>query len=369
MRRSWGVTSGAVLVCGLAVAAPAETTVCPIDGARLPRPSVRPWNAGGGVDSDGCTWSIAADGRRSVVGLDLIECPGCAAAFPAGDVPRALPPTAIAALRGALGGPAPAALVGRHERAAELRRVVLELGDLRPADHAQLGTAFLRAAWAARQEAVLGGPDGGYRPRSIPAAREHLEALEERVRRGGDQDPAAAQLELAAADLDGLRRALAGLEQHARGPDLMLVARARHLLAAAERRVSEARARLAAGAPSEAGAELVLARGWTRFGDVARRERWLEAALARHGEVIAAEVARTRQACAEEARLLRMARASFEAAAPGQAAPERARLLFLAGDAARRAGDLDDGRRLLTAAVEADPEGRLAQAARALVER
>lgn len=363
--RTSGLTLTALLTFGLAGALPARADSCPVDGARLASSPRRAWNAGAGVDSDGCTWSIGADGRRWVVGLDVVVCPGCAAVFLDGDVPATLTPAQAKAAREASAAQAPATLQARLERAAEVQRALHP----EPADAAAVGALYLRAAWAARQEAVVGGPDGGYRPRSVSEGRRRLDELEERVRRGGDVDPAAVRLDGAAADLDELRRTLAALEPHASGADLVLVARARHLVGAAALGVGEARARLAAGAPLEAGAELVLARGWIRDGDVARRERWLEAALARHGDAVAPEVARVRQACAEEARLLRLARACFEAAAADAPPAERARLLFLAGDGARRAGDIEDAQRLLALVVELEPGGRLASAARALVER
>lgn len=360
------------VTCALALAAAARADVCPVDGTRLPPSPPRPWNAGAGVDSDGCAWSIAADGRRWVVGLDVVTCPGCAAVFPAHDHPTSLSPAQVAAARASVvGGPGDRGAREALERAAALQRAVLEATpDADDEQLARLGAVLLRAAWAARAEAVLGGPDGGYRPRSVTAARAQLEALEERVRRGSDQDPATAHLELALADVDGLRGAVDALEGRLTGVDLVVVARARHLLGDLERRVREARAGAAAGAPSEAGAELMLARGWIRFGDVARRERWLAAARARHGEAISTEVTRVRQACAEEARLLELARACFtEAATRARTPAERARLLFLAGDAARRAGDLEQARGLLARAIEAAPQGRLAGVARALVER
>ncbi|MCO5166882.1 MAG: hypothetical protein M9894_11010 [Planctomycetes bacterium] len=350
-------------VTALTLAASARAAECPVDGARLTAPAPRAWNAGAGVDSDGCTWSITAQGRR-VADSDALACPRCGAAFAAdGPLPGRLPPDAAASLLAALAGAAPPESAARRlERAAEVRAA---LG----AGAAEVGALLLRAAWAARAQAAGPGPDGGYRPRTVPQAREQLRVLEERARRGGDQDPAASHLEAAAGDLDLLRRALDGLLPAVGGPDLIAVVRARQLVGLVERRVLEAQAHLAV-TPSEAGLELVLARAWARFGDPERRERWLEAARARHGEAVAAEAARLRAACAEEARLLAAARARFEQAAARADAPsERARLLVLAGDAARRVGDAEAARRLLGQAIEADPDGRLADVARALLER
>lgn len=354
---SWAVTALALAAVG------ARGAECPVDGARLAQPAARPWNAGGGVDSDGCAWSITAEGGRRVADPGATACGGCGAAFTAdAPLPARLAATQAAAVRAALAGVGvPATAAARLERAAEVQAA---LG----AGPAEVGALLLRAAWAARGEGGGAGPDGGYRPRSVEQARERLRALEDRARRGGDQDPAAAHLDAASADLEALRRALDGLLARLAGPDLVAAVRARQLVALVERRVVEAQARLAV-APTEAGLELVLARGWARFGDPERRDRWLDAAAARHGEAVAPELARLRAAWAEEARLLGQARARFEEAAASAApAAERARLLFLAGDAARRGGAPHDARRLLGQAIDADPEGRAAAAARALLE-
>jgi hypothetical protein len=371
------IAAGAAVLLGAAPARPADPVPCPIDGAPLALPAARAWNAGAGSDSDGCVWAIDAEGRRRVVGVDdHVTCGGCGAVFTTDPTEARLTPAQVAAVRAAVAADPQGARVAtnarRLERAADTRRAALAaLPGATAAVDAEAGGLLLRAAWAARAEAVLGGADDGYHPRTIAEARERLAALEERVRRGTDQDPGRAHLAAAEADIEGLRAALDLLEGRLPlGADQLPAARARHLLADLERRLLETRAHLAAGTSSEPGLELVLARAWTRFGDPARRDRWLDDARARHGPSIAAEVERVRRACAEEARLLGRARACFEAAAAAASAgapDERARLWFLAGDAARRTGDAVGARALLERAVAADPQGRLAGAAQALL--
>lgn len=370
-------TAAIVLLAGSAAARAADPVSCPVDGSPLTLPPARAWNAGAGSDSDGCLWAIDAEGRRWVVGVDdHVACEACHAVFTADQVARRLTSAQVDAIRAAVAadpsGPDLPSNARRLERAADSRRAALAAspGADAAAIEAEAGALLLRAAWAARADAVLGGADDGYRPRTTAEARARLAALEERVRRGTDQDPGRAHLAAAEADLEGLRAALDHLEGRLPlGADQLPAARARHLLADLERRLLETRAHLAAGTSSEPGLELVLARAWTRFGDPARRERWLDDARTRHGPAIATEVERVRRACAEEARLLARARACFEAAAtsPGAAPDERARLLFLAGDTARRTGDLAAARALLERAIAADPHGRLAGAAQALL--
>lgn len=348
-------------------------TACPIDGAALARPAARPWNAGAGVDSDGCTWALDADGRRRVAELDpVVVCPSCGVAVRARHLESPLSPVAAGRARQALAALPP------ETRGRPLERAAAAYGALGP-DHpdaidpeADRGQLLLAAAWASRAEAALAGDDGGYRPATVAAARAHLAALESRAR-GGDAAPEVRALEASERAIDAARREVEG--RVALTPSERLAAAGlRRTLAAVERSLLELRA---AVRPPEAlpdvGLELVLARAWVRYGRPASREHWLSAARGRFGEQVSAEVERVRRACAEEARLLGLARGAFLTAAgrtPRARPGERARLAFLAADAARRCGDpaaRDELRALSTppepaAGAEPGPEERLAGA-------
>jgi hypothetical protein len=349
---------------------------CPLDSTRVAAPEPRAWNSGGGVDSDGCRWSLDATGLPRVVGADdVVLCPGCGLAFEAARGDRPLAPAQAAAARAAVAADqaargSPATAARRFERAALAWRAILAASPAATPDGEDpdevAGTLLLRAAWSARGEAAGGAGDAGYRPRTLAEARASLGALEERVARG-DEDPVLQDLDGAGTDLEDLRDTLDGLEPALAPADLPLAARARRLLGDVERRLRAIGGRVAPGGAAAEGLELALARGWARYGDPERRERWLDAALARHGQPVRAEVERVRAACAEEARLLRAASPALEAAAARRSGDARARLQFLAGDAARRAGAAADARRALTAVVAVDPAGRFVGPARALL--
>lgn len=341
-RRRLSLVLAALVALGASARAEDRPTACPIDGAALARPAARPWNAGAGVDSDGCTWALDADGRRRVAELDpVVVCPSCGVAVRVRHLERPLSPAAPGRARQALAALPP------DTRGRPLERAAAVYGALGP-DHpdavdpdADRGQLLLAAAWAARAEAALAGDDGGYRPATVAAARAHLEALESRAR-GGDAAPEVRALEASERALDAARREVE--RRVALTPaERLAAAGLRRTLAAVERSLLELRA---AVRPPEAlpdvGLELVLARAWVRYGRPASVEHWLSAARGRFGEQVSAEVERVRRACAEEARLLAAAREALLAAAgraPRSRPGERARLAFLAADAARRCGE------------------------------
>ncbi len=351
-----------------------QPTACPIDGAGLARPAARPWNAGAGVDSDGCTWALDADGRRRVAELDpVVVCPSCGVAVRVRHLESPLSPAAAGRARQAL------AQLRPETRGRPLERAAAVYGALGP-DHpdavdpeADRGQLLLAAAWAARAEVALAGvDDGGYRPATVAAARARLAALESRAL-GGDAAPEVRAFEASERALDAARREVE--QRVALTPaERLAAAGLRRTLAAVERSLLELRAAVRTPeALPDVGLELVLARAWVRYGRPDRREHWLSAARGRFGEQVSGEVERVRRACAEEARLLALARAALLAAAgrtPRARPGERARLAFLAADAGRRCGDpaaRDELRALSTppepvAGAEPGPEERLAGA-------
>jgi hypothetical protein len=105
-----------------------------------------------------------------------------------------------------------------------------------------------------------------------------------------------------------------------------------------------------------------LAKALIRYGSPARWRVQLDA--------LGAEADGMRVACAEEARLLKDARASFLEAAEGTTgAAEKARLLFLAGDAARRRGEDDEAQACFADVVRLAPESEVGRRAALLGER
>lgn len=346
---------------------------CPVDGTDLAAPPSPPWNAGAGVDSDGCTYAVDAAGQRRVVdGEALVGCPTCGGALRARHLGRRLPDGAARSARAALAPLGP--LAAEAPRGQLLERAAALYGAL-GADHPDgadpdLDAAglLLRAAWAARGAAVLAGDDQGYRPRTPTAARDALAALEVRARRGSGAAPEVLALEAAERGLEAARVELARLDPSA-ASDRLALARARRALAEAEEGLLALRASVR---PPEAipdvGLELALARASIRWGDPAKRDEWLAAARARFGAQAAAEVERVRQACAEEARLLGAARAAFLRAAPrAPTRPERARRLLLAADGLRRREGLEAARAELREVAGLDPDGPAGATARALL--
>ncbi len=367
---------GAALAC-LVWAEPAQAQACPLDGSPLTAPARPPWNAGAGVDSDGCVWSLDPTGARRVVGLDVVECGSCRGVFDPAELGAGAEPVDVERARAVLRALSDGKGGARRgedgalellERAAALARA------LAPRDPAREGMLLLRAAWAARARAVLGGDDGGYRPRSIGEARALLAKAEGRAARGGDDDPALELIASMERGVEAARRDLEAVEVlGAPGPDGVGLrwdlAQARARLVGVERDLAALRRRISPPTALPAvGLELVLARAWARFGDPAARDRWLLAAGVRHGARVAAEVERIRDACAVERDLLARARPLLEAAGQAARGEDRARLLLLAGDAARRTGDATAARPLLEAAAAADPTSPWAGRARLLLE-
>ncbi|MBX3469447.1 MAG: hypothetical protein KF878_21440 [Planctomycetes bacterium] len=105
-----------------------------------------------------------------------------------------------------------------------------------------------------------------------------------------------------------------------------------------------------------------------RFGDPERRDRWLDAAAARHGEAVAPELARCalpgprRSACSARPR----ARFGGGGGEPRRPRSARASCSWRATPQPRRRPPR--ARRLLGQTIDADPDGRAAAAARALLE-
>lgn len=325
---------------------------CPTgQGGRLGVPSV-PWNLGGGVDSDGCAYALDAEGKLRVLGLDVVdECLTCGGAFlvrPLGGVRpgggSSLPKDEVRALaagfrqeRG-LAGQARLSAAARLELAARCyERFGPRLGVAAPEREALVGRLLLRAAWAARGEAVLAGPDAGFRPRSLAEVDEQLAALDARHDADAASAPEVRAIERSLSDLGRVRATLeAGLAEAAPaerfrrlGAQLSLDRLEVELYARKEGRLAE----LARQQPldrqqlSEA-----RVRAWIRAGERRRWRRALEGAQEPSAQVAA-------RACAEEQRLLGLAQGFLRRAGEQSADLSRsALLLFLAGDAARRLG-------------------------------
>lgn len=325
---------------------------CPLgDSGRLVRVE-RSWNLGGGVDSDGCAYGIDAQGRRRILGLEVVaECPRCGGAFltrPLGS--RAIPApaqpgqlaTEVKALREAF--LRERQLGPRLERGPRLElaaRIYLALGERfgldAPARRALAGRLLLRAAWAARGRAVLQGPDAGFRPRSLPEVRAQLRSLEERHDADPAAEPSVRALDRSLADIGRTRQALARRIQGATPAERFAQAEARLGLDRLELELYARKARRLAQLAKEqplGRKELGLARirAWIRAGEARRVKRALK------GLEPEAATQAMREAVAEERRLLGLAATELRAAgeAKGLDARQAALLLFLAGDAARR---------------------------------
>jgi len=354
-----------LLAAGAARAQGPATSSCPVDATRLELPPARPWNTGGGEDPDGCRYAVAADGGRRVVGLDaVVACPRCGVALPVADLGVELTAAERARLEAipAAVPQSPWPAVRRHEVAAAVYEA---LGPERlGADPAARAELLLRAAWAARGAAVLAGPDHGYRPRTPAEARRRLAELERRLGRSGGRRPL---LEQVLDEVEAIRRVIDAVPSSAPTTDLALE-RLRARMAALEQDLLVLRSEAAEPAPGAADdpaeLHLAVARAAMRFGDPARRERWLEEARARFGEPLEPQLDPIRRAAREEARLLGRAEEALLAAAERVGDPsERSRLLFLAGEAARRVGRDEDARSRYEAARSAAPDGLPAERA------
>ena len=365
--------AGGVLAALIATAGAAAQELparCPIDGAALRLAAGGTWNAAGGEDSDGCTWAVDAAGRWRVVGLDeVVSCARCKSAWRGQDLGLRLGPAEERAITAALASVASSSipLAERHERAAACYRALPPA--LRPAPWLE-AEMLLRAAWAARSEAVLADPAGGdpdplYRPRDPGEALDALRALEARLGQGGRPSHIEVMLVL----LEQVREELGHC---APASTLAALARERaaHGLSRLEQELFALRADLPPEVARRAQGEqlLALARAATRLGDPAARERWLRLGETRLGERLTARVQAVRQACAEEARLLGLAGQALLQAAEGETDPrQRARLLYLGGDCARRRGDPRAARAALSQVQPLYPEGRPAQWAAVLL--
>lgn len=325
---------------------------CPLgDSGRLVH-TERPWNLGGGVDSDGCAYGVDAKGRRRILGLGLVsECARCSGVF----------------LTRGLGGPLPAAPASpalkaevkalstkfRQERglsahlgegaqlelAAELYLAVgSRLGLSEGQRRALAGRLYLRAAWVARGRAVFQGPDAGFRPRDLREVKKQLRLLEDRHDADPAAEPTVRALDRSLVDVEQTRRALAKQLQGATPLERFAQLEARLGLDRLEQELyARKRVRLAELLKEQplGREELGLARvrAWIRAGDA----RSVKQGLAALGEDSAARFLGA--AVAEEQRLLGLAHPELRAGGEAEEDPRRSGLLFfLAGDAARRCG-------------------------------
>jgi hypothetical protein len=345
-----------LVLLGLVALAGATEVSCPQCQVPVPAP-VRPWNVAGGVDSDGCTYAVDSEGTWRVVGLDqVVDCARCGLAFDRGRVP-AVPPGFQAQLdaerkrRGLPGGRLPAR--ARHELAAWVHKSLGVPGLSPTAQRALVGELLLRAAWAARGEALGDADAGGYRPRDLREARKQLDGLEVRARFDPHQEPEVQRLDGLLVGLEGSRLRLearlsteppAGrfrlLREH-----MALGELERQLLArkAVALRAASARERLTPAALRRA-----LWAAWLRGG---HPTRW-RAALARAQGADARSFA---QAAANEQRLLKAAAVELRAAAATAGTQLKARLLFLVGECARRRGEADAARQAFADAMRLAP--------------
>ncbi|MDC3378861.1 hypothetical protein OAX78_01080 [Planctomycetota bacterium] len=374
------------LILGMALPAHGDgdfVTSCPVDRERSVVPAAQPWNTGGGVDSDDCRYAVEADGQRRVLGLDdVVECSRCHAAFRRDHLELTLSVAEKDAIRAAVGDDLVTSDlpgVRRLELAAATYGALTTLPE-NASPQAIRAVLLLQSAWAARAEAVLRGPDAGYRPQTLAQAWTLLQELDVRAAaepgvEGGPADALLVDLERARAALgkiDGVPLAARFALEHVH-LELMRAER-RAMWLRDERSRTEREQANEAGALHRGDLLLAVACAWERWGDPVRRDHWLDAVEVFAGEGAAAErlqreVVRIRRSCAEERRLLGVARESLLNVADAAAGPpERARLLYLAGDAARRRGELELARADLHAAAAAFPPGEAAARAEALLE-
>ncbi len=352
----------------------ADELRCPLDGGVL-GPPASSWNLAGGVDADGCGWSLDAEGRRRATSPQaVVGCGGCGAAFRRDLVPAALSPAEVAAVRSAAASVGPRA--SAEQRRCEVAAAVARALDP-PQAAALAGELLLRAAHAARAHALADGPDEGYAPRDLAEAREQLAALAARAtRRARDAEPVRT-IDAALAELEAARVARSSAAADPGEPAGSVGARLRASraaaeLAALERRLLEERAVAleAARAREPATREelrLALLRARLRWGDPTGRAEEV-AALRAQAPALNALLDRFVAGCTEEARLLAAAGAALRAAAEESADPaERARLALLAAECARRRGARDEARALLALAAAAAPGSADVEQARALL--
>ena len=340
-----------LLVLALAFAltpALGSETPCPLCEAPVVT-AARPWNFAGGIDSDGCGYALDQRGALRVVGLSAVrECSRCGLAFEPGQ------PLVRAGLREAL--PAERKRLGLREGQPSEVGALHELaawaaakggpapGETKAAHLGRVARLWLRAAWAARAEAVLPYARD-YAPTSVERARQALASLQRRAARDPHELPAVRRIDDSLAGLGRgrvqLSESLSQSEQP--GARLRLLRRLR-TLDRLERDLFERKAEaLRRAAEEEPLRPEELRRAtfaaWVRYG---RRARW-EQGLA---ELAPAVRERVQAALRREER--RLGRAAEAARAAAQAQPERglqAAWWFVAGDAARRRGELDAARK------------------------
>ena len=344
-----------LLLAALLPASAGGDVPCPLsDSGRLVRVE-RSWNLGGGVDSDGCAYGVDAQGRRRILGLEVVaECPRCGGAFlvralggeglPAPTTPAPQLQAEVKALAAAFRqerelGP-------RLDPGARLElsaRIYLALGQSLGLDEAArrtlAGRLYLRAAWAARGRAVLQGADAGFHPRSLHEVEAQLRSLERRHDADPAAEPSVRALDQSLEDIGRARQALAERVRGASAQERFAQAEARLSLDRLEEGLYARKARRLAELKREqplGRKELGLARvrAWVRAG----RAREVKRALA--GSEADPATQALREAVAEEQRLLGLAAAELRAAseAKGLSGRQAGLLHFLAGDAARRRG-------------------------------
>jgi len=373
-----------LLLAALLPASAGGDVACPLgDSGRLVRVQ-RPWNLGGGVDSDGCAYGIDAQGRRRILGLEVVaECPRCGGAF-------------LARPLATKGLPAPAApapelktqvksIVEAFRRERQLgprlapgdrlelsARIYLALGQRlgleKGASGALAGRLYLRAAWAARGRAVLQGADAGFHPRDLGEVEAQLRSLERRHDADPAAEPTVRALDKSLQDVSRARQALAKRLMGASPQERFVQAEARLSLDRLEQELYTRKARRLAELKREqplGRKELGLARvrAWIRAGRARDVRRALAASEAEPATLS------LRAAVAEEQRLLGLAAAELRAAAEakGVGGRQAALLHFLAGDAARRRGQRALSRAHFERARELAPQDEAGKRAASLL--
>ena len=191
--------------------AEAQTMPCPVDGTPLEL-ATRPWNRAGGVDSDDCIYSIDADGKWFITGLEtVVSCPSCCAGFLRDHLTLTFSPRQIAALTAALDEARKEQPTRSPAEWAALTYQALgaaALGLERPLE-VVLAELYLRAAWSARGRAV--GPEGcgRFRPQTLEEAFSEWTALAARAQQDPLRTPEVLAVDALLANLEDARAELA----------------------------------------------------------------------------------------------------------------------------------------------------------------
>jgi hypothetical protein len=344
-----------------------------------------PWNLGGGVDSDGCRYAVDQSGRRRVpVDRSIVTCSTCNAGFPKELSTLTLTAAERVRVR------AIATNVGRSPgrrwgvAAATLRLLGLTRLGREGNLETRVGEMFLRGAWEARARAVKGKLTGGYAPMNLKEADEQVAILDRRVRQDPRRRPDVVNLECLLTELEAARASLdegllAGLDaihSAVSGIDPSRREEAQQSLLQSRRSLLQSRSRFARLERQLLVQKLALLdeEGGREDLSVPQLRRALTTALIRSGsparwrvhlDKLGPEADVMRAACAEEAGLLESAKASFLQAAedPQTGDAERARLLYLAGDAARRRGEDAEAQRLFADVIGLAPESEVGRRA------